>query len=203
VSRVLIVSRTRMRHERVCVGGHDLDHGFRSLRLLRSDGTNMLEKTALVIGDIWELDFRDRPGVQPPHVEDVLVESGKRVDRVRGLEAFLRERVDPWRGPPEQLFDGHVEGTPSGTAYVPNEEPLPRQSTGYWTPDAELDRRTFDDKVRYFYLGSSVATRFSWVGMEDPPDEIPVESLVRVSLARLWSPPSAPAGYYVQISGAY
>lgn len=203
MTRVLIVSRTRMRHARVCVGGHDLEHRFRSLRLLQNDGTNMLEKTRLVIGDVWDLDFRDKPGVQPPHVEDVIVKSGKRVDRVSPLAPFLRERVGLWRGRPEELFDGHVVGTPSGTAYVPDEDPLPGRSTGYWLPDAELDRRTFDEKVRFFYLGASEATRFSWVGMEDPPDGVPEGSLVRVSLARLWSPPSAPAGYYVQISGVY
>ena len=86
----MIVSKTRMRQGRVCVGGHDLADGFRSLRLLQPDGTNMEEKTALAIGDVWELDFRQKPGVQPPHVEDVLVKSAKKVKHIAPLEAFLR-----------------------------------------------------------------------------------------------------------------
>jgi hypothetical protein len=34
MSRVLIVSKTRMRGYHACVGGHDLDESMRSIRLL-------------------------------------------------------------------------------------------------------------------------------------------------------------------------
>jgi len=192
-----------MRNDRVCVGGHDLDAGFQSVRLLRADGTNMLEKDPLQIGDVWEIDYRPRPGVQRPHVEDVLVISGKRDRRIANVERYLRQRVTPRLGTPQELFDGTVTGTPSGTAYVPDQPPLPTRSTGYWIPDSDLYRRSFENKTRFIYAAPSLANRLSWVGMEDPPETLAAGNLVRVSLARLWSPPSAPSGYYVQISGVY
>ena len=101
------------------------------------------------------------------------------------------------------MFDGLVEGTSSGTAYVPAGERLPTQSTGYWIGDDDLYRTVFDERMRFVYEGASMADRFSWVGMESAPESITTGTLVRVSLARLWNPPSAPAGYYVQLSGTY
>jgi hypothetical protein len=203
MSRVLIVARTRMRNSRVCVGGHDLDADFRSVRLLRSDGSNMFETSPLAVGDIWAMEYRDSPGLHAPHLEDVLVAKGAHVNEVERLERFLRKNTSPWRGNPRLLFDGTVAATPSGTAYVPNEGPLPERSTGYWIPGHDLDLRSFDEKDRFVYLGGGDIERFSWVGMEDPPESIAAGSLVRVSLARLYSPSSAQAGYYVQISGIY
>ena len=80
MSRVLVVSRTRMTQGRVCVGGHDLDDGFRSLRLLTKAGMNVREELAIAPGEVWELDYADRPNPDPPHVEDVLVSQGKRIE---------------------------------------------------------------------------------------------------------------------------
>jgi hypothetical protein len=205
MSRVLIASRTRMNSGRVCVGGHDLDDDFRSVRLLTPSARNMPEDKPLKIGDIWELDYAAREDPDPPHVEDVLVSGGKRVDAValKDLAAYLSERVTPWTGSSEELFDGTVVATPSGRVHVPEEGPLPNHSTGYWTPDEEVAKRISFEKVRYLYMGPSAADEFTWAGVEDPPDGIPAGSLVRVSLARWFNPSSAPAGYYAQISGVY
>lgn len=203
MSRVLIVSRTRMRNGRVCVGGHDLDRAFRSLRLLRFNASNMLEEAPLSIGDVWDVVYRERAAAVAPHLEDVLVSHGKRRESIAELGAFLRRNTKPWRGGPRTLFDGTVAGTPSGRAYVPEDSQLPPCSTGYWIPSHDLDLKSFNGKVSFIYLGGGQIDRFSWVGMTDPPEEIIAGSLVRVSLARHYSPRSAPAGYYVQISGVY
>jgi hypothetical protein len=80
MSRVLVVSRTRMNQGRVCVGGHDLDDDFRSLRLLNKSGMNIKEEVGIDIGDLLELDYEDHPEPDPPHVEDVLVTQAKRVE---------------------------------------------------------------------------------------------------------------------------
>jgi hypothetical protein len=205
MSRVLIVSRTRMNKGRVCVGGHDLDRDFRSVRLLTLGGMNMPEDKPLQVGDIWELDYSDHEDPDPPHVEDVVVTSGKRVDAIAlsELASHLTERVTPWNGSPEGLFDSTVAATPSGRVYVPEEGPLPTHSTGYWIPDDEVAKRISFGKVRYLYMGTCEMDEFAWAGVAEPPDGIPAGSLVRVSLARWFNPSSAPAGYYVQISGVY
>jgi len=205
MSRVLIVSRTRMNKGRVCVGGHDLDRDFRSVRLLTPGGMNMPEDKPLQVGEIWELDYTDHEDPDSPHVEDVLVTGGKRVDAIPSgeLAGYLIERVTPWSGSPEGLFECTVAATPSGRVYVPEEGPLPACSTGYWIPDHEVAKRISFGKVRYLYMGPSAVDEFTWAGVADPPDHIPAGSFVRVSLARWFNPSSAPAGYYVQISGVY
>lgn len=82
MSRVLVVARTRMNQGRVCVGGHDLDQDFRSLRLLTKAGMNIKEEVGIDIGDILDLDYQDHPEPDPPHVEDVLVSEAKRAEKI-------------------------------------------------------------------------------------------------------------------------
>ncbi|MFI4977281.1 MAG: hypothetical protein ACHQC8_01165 [Solirubrobacterales bacterium] len=70
MSRVLVVSKTRMRGGHVCVGGHDLDKGMRSLRLLRLDGAYMPADTRFEIGQVWELDYQP---AQDVHLGETMV----------------------------------------------------------------------------------------------------------------------------------
>jgi hypothetical protein len=197
VSRVLIVSKTRMRGAHVCVGGHDLDEDMRSVRLLKPDATNMPSDTRF--GQVWELDYRPSPHIRKPHVEDVLVESrgARHVDTVSPLGPFLRNRVKIWEGVP---FEGKLIRTESGTGYVPSEGPFPSCSTGYWIPEQTL---VFDGDGRYVLHVDGGRRRIRYVGVAEPVDRIAPGTLLRVSLARPWSPPNAPDGLYLQISGWY
>lgn len=199
MSRVLVVSKTRMRGGHVCVGGHDLDQGMRSLRLLRPDGTNMVADTRFAIGQVWELNYQPAQDVQPPHVEDVLVDPhrARHVDAVAPLGAFLRERVAVWTGTP---FEGGLRRTDSGTGYVPIDGPFPTCSTGYWIPERPLD---FDGNSRYVFRAEGGQRRVRYVGVAEPTSRIERGTLVRVSLARPWRPSNAPPGLYLQISGWY
>lgn len=194
-----------MNKGRVCVGAHDLDAEFRSLRLLTPSGENMPEDKPLDIGTIWDLEYEDRPDVDPPHVEDVLVRGGKRVEEIPldQLRDYLLARVTPWEGSPESLFDRTVQATPTGRILVRDDGPLPKMSTGYWLPDADLVKRLSFEKVRYLYIGPGEADEFTWAGVESAPEVIRAGTLVRVSLARWFNPSTAPAGYYAQISGVY
>jgi hypothetical protein len=89
MSRVLIVSKTRMRGDHVCVGGHNLDESMRSIRLLQADGTNMSAGTGFEIGQVWDLDYEPATDIRPPHVEDVFVKShgARHVDTIQSLGA--------------------------------------------------------------------------------------------------------------------
>jgi hypothetical protein len=199
VSRVLIVSKTRMRGAHVCVGGHDLDNDMRSLRLMQPDGTNMPSDTRFDIGQVWELDYRPSPHIRKPHVEDVMVgqRGARQIDTVSPLGPFLRSRVTTWKGVP---FEGTLMRTGSGAGYVASEGPFPSCSTGYWLPEPAL---VFDGDGRYVFYVDGGRRRIRYVGVADPADRIEIGTLVRVSLARPWSPPNAPEGLYLQISGCY
>ena len=198
MSRVLVVSKTRMRGA-VCVGGHDLDDNMRSLRLMRPDGTNMPADSGFEIGQVWELRYEPSPHARRPHVEDVLVDTrgAQQVDTVSPLGPFLRNRVTVWKDVP---FEGKLMRTDSGTGYVPSEGPFPSCSTGYWLPEQTL---AFDGDGRYVFSVDGGRRRIRYVGVADPVDRIASGTLLRVSLARPWSPPNAPDGLYLQISGWY
>jgi hypothetical protein len=199
MSRVLIVSKTRMRGDYVCIGGHNLDESMRSIRLLQPDGTNMPAGTRFEIGQVWDLDYEPAIDIRPPHVEDVFVNShgARHIDTIQSLGAFLRTRVTVWA---ETLFDGMLLRTNSGTGYVPIDGPLPSCSTGYWLPEQPLD---FAGDNRYVFRADGGRRRIRYVGMAEATARIEPGTLVRMSLARAWAPSNAPAGLYLQISGWY
>src|SRR5436190_14762237 len=113
---VLVVARTRMSGDRVCVGGIGLETG-RSLRLLRSDGRNLHENREIRPGEVWDLTYRDHPSRKPPHVEDVIVSHGTPLRIVTDIHAELLTLVEPWRGPLESIFDGRLRTNANGRAY--------------------------------------------------------------------------------------
>jgi hypothetical protein len=198
--RIVIVGKTRMRGGRVCVGAHDLD-SFRSLRLSRHDGTYVEEDAALEIGDIWEVDYRDRPGTTPPHVEDVIVaEGGTRRGRQADLGRLIAQRDVVWTSV-DELFDGGLAFTAAGTAYIPVDGRLPARSTGYWRIDSELTHYTSYGRPRYRWGGDGPLRSAAYVGVADPADRIPAGTLVRLSLSHAQQPPNQPNGYWLQLSG--
>lgn len=194
-----------MNQGRVCVGGHDLDEDFRSVRLLTKGATYIKESAGIDVGEIWELDYVERPEIVPPHIEDVLVGEASRVETlaIADVRDLILDKETPWRGAPDSIFDKTVTATESGRVYVPDSPSLPSRSTGYWLPDEELIMHMAFGKPKFLYSGSSALNGFTWAGVAESPARILPETLVRVSLARWHDPASAPAGYYVQISGVY
>jgi hypothetical protein len=65
MSRVVIVARTRMQHDRLCIGGHDLDNGFRGVRLLDKFGDHWPPDVPFSVGSLWRIRYR-RPSASPP-----------------------------------------------------------------------------------------------------------------------------------------
>jgi hypothetical protein len=194
-----------MNKGRVCVGGHDLDRDFRSLRLLTKGGMNLKEDDGIAVGQIWDLDYDDHAETDPPHIEDVLVKDGEHTEDLSAsqLRALILENETPWKGAPDALFDGTVAATANGRVYLPDDGPLPNCSTGYWIPGDDLIKRMSFDRAKFVYAGGGALNEFTWAGMEEPPPRIASGRLTRVSLARWYSPSSAPSGYYTQISGVY
>jgi hypothetical protein len=201
--RIIIVSRTRMREGRVCVGAHDLDD-FRGLRLYKHDGTYLNEGDRIAIGEIWELEYRSKSNLDPPHVEDVIVahEGASRVGREPDLSALIRRRDEIW-ATPDELFEGCLRITGAGSAYVPADGPLPSRSTGYWSLDMALQRQQMDGKTRYLRAAANELRRVSYVGIAAPRATIPAGTLVRVSLSRRFAPTDDHNGYWLQLSGWY
>jgi hypothetical protein len=200
--RVVIVAKTRFGDYQMCIGAHDLEDGFRSLRLFRQDGAYLDRSAALEIGDVFELNYTPSAGARPPHVEDVRVarSSGVRVGVEIGLASLIIANDRVWQSVAE-LFDGCLRYTERGAGYVSEGGPLPSRSTGYWLIDGPLRRVTYEDTVRYQWDGPGELYRLTYVGLAEAPQTIRAGSLVRLSLSQAYEPPNLPRGYWLQLSG--
>lgn len=209
MERVLIVAKTQMGSV-ACIGGLSLDTN-KSVRLLRSDGSNQPMNTLFDVGQVWELDFHRSSQITPPHVEDVFVTKEQYIGQQSNLRTFLIQRVQPWEGGPEKLFNGllsidHTKG------FISRRSGIPNCSTGYWLPDTELILTYRDNKpyyeIDYLIRISNDSSRrtlsIKYVGFSDPIPQIRVKCLVRVSLARWWTRSGVnEERCYLQLSGWY
>ncbi len=200
--RVLVVARTRMATDRVCVGGIELDTG-QSLRLLGSDGRNLSEEHQIRPGAVWDLTYANPPyGLEPPHVEDVIVSRGHKEQDVPDMKGAILQVWTPWECELDQIFDGHLDVTENGTAFLGPRSQLPAGSTGFWESRTEA---TIDSWQRYWFDGGQRIQRVRYKGMTAPIQTIPKGALIRFSLAR-WAefPPGVgEQRCYLQLSEVY
>lgn len=211
---VLIVSKTHMTTA-ICVGGILADSRF--VRLLDIDGHNQPLDTEFNIKDVWTIEFHEKTNKRPPHIEDILISKAnfkfKLKEDARLLEVINQKfNITIWKGGIDNLFDGKLQWTEGDSGYISETGGIPKNSVGFWITDKELKRRDYKEKVRYSYLLSqSISGSFlhnqwrniSFVGFQEPIETIPSGTLVRVSLARWWSPDESEERCYLQLSGWY
>jgi len=203
--KVIMVAKTRMGERYCCVGGLELD-SRQSVRLLQSNGYNQPVDTPFEVGQIWDLEFDRRKDATPPHVEDVLVRSGRQVGEEPNLLEYLLQRIKPLRGDPKALFDGLLWSTEGGSGYISEAGGIPAQSVGFWMPNMTLTRADYGEKCRYQYPGDSMIRYLTYTGIADPEGSLEAGSLLRMSLARWWKPKhmeSQEERCYLQLSGWY
>ena len=217
--RVLIVAKTRM-GSGACIGG--LTETGKSVRLIPSnedphDGANKEYN----VGEIWEITAEPVPetGLIPPHNEDIAVHKKSRLHTTqdtKDLVSAIELLMPPKTGPPQELYEGLLQSTSSGSLYVPAGDDVPPYSTTFWRPDKPLTRDTEERRIRYRYPTDFCRASFglqavpkggctlTFVGFQEPLETIPAGMLLRVSLAHRWRPkddPYAEERHYVQISG--
>lgn len=164
MSKILIVSKTRMANSCVCVGGIDLDNKS-SVRLLNSTGYHeSIDECPHNIRDIWEIQYYPKP--RPlPHSEDICVLSGNKVETLRQdlsvLDILKQLDSTVYNGNICDTFEGKLQCTNSGTFYI-SEDSVPNNSTCFWICDKEILRDDYRNKIRYSYNDGTRkwATRF-------------------------------------------
>jgi len=189
----------------VCVGGLTLADN-RMVRLLPDQGYNHSVGVPYQVGQIWEMKLSPAREPRPPHVEDVRVLSCKLLETQTHLAEFLLQRIEPWRGSPQALFEGLLQATPAGSGYISHQTGVPAHSTGFWIPDKALQRTDYKAKVRFHYPSGDGVQHFTYVGFDEPPTHLAAGTLLRISLARWWQPEDAPEieeRCYLQLSGWY
>ncbi len=184
---VIIVSKTRMLNA-CCVGA--LSISGRSLRLLDETGQNQPLNTNIEVRQVWEINFKEKPNLTPPHIEDVLVTYQRLKDPLKSdltmFQMVERYNAPIWRGNPDVLFDELLQWTDNGSGYISEEGEVPQHSVGFWVPDRNLTMSTVFDKTRYSYPNINGWRSLPYVGFVNPVDIIPSGTLVRISLARWW-----------------
>ncbi len=202
MSRVVITSKTRM-SQGYCVGGYDVSSNS-YVRLLTKNGCNQGYDTQFEIGELWNLTYLPRQNVTPPHVEDVLVKKQIYIRDIPDLSDYIQKRVVPFKGSVTGLFNNKLGFTAKGGPYISASKGLPTNSVGFWLIPKELSLvKTENGKARYQVKGECY--QMPYVGLEPAIQNIPAGTLVRVSLARWWSPnpEECENRCYMQLSGWY
>jgi len=199
---VVIVSKTHMSHAS-CVGAVTGNGEF--VRLLNEYGYNQDHDTSLKIGDVWTIEYLEKENRRPPHIEDILVSKKKykfSFETIDKMVDYLKGKLNIkiWEGSTDILFDSKIQWTIGGSGYISETGEIPDNSVGFWIPAKDLIRNDFQDKVKYSY---PIRWRsITFVGFQKPVEIIPAGTLIRVSLARWWSP-NDEERCYLQLSGWY
>ncbi|PKH06677.1 hypothetical protein CXF93_12330 [Moritella sp. Urea-trap-13] len=123
------------------------------------------------------------------------------IKRIPDLSTYIQKRVAPFKGCITGLFNNKLGFTRNGSPYINQSNGLPDNSVGFWLTTKELC--LVEGKSRYKVKGEYYEVKY--VGLQPAVESIPVGTLVRVSLARWWSP--APEEFeercYMQLSGWY
>ena len=212
MSRVIIVSRTRMANGYVCVGGVDVDY-CRSVRLLTANGCHeMSGDCPYDIWDIWDMDYYMKQRRPNPHTEDANVTRREKINRVDALNMSVsrfatvleNSHIPLFRGSLFSVFDGKLKLTDMDKMYISKED-VPNYSTCFWICDKRL--LGYESRGRWQYRYNNMTNRYgytiSYVGAAEHLDTIEAGSLVRLSLAHWWKPEDSDdeERCYLQLSG--
>lgn len=200
--KAVIVAKTRM-GSGACVGALTFDG--RSLRLIAADrATNDQFNMEYQVGEVWEIESSQPREIIPPHVENIIVQRKQRLGSISGIETFIEQQMPPVCGGVSELFDGLAQNTQSGSLYISEHIGLPSRSTLFWRPDRPLTLDDHNRRLRYRYPTDQGGCTLTFVGFQEPIEEIPAGTLLRVSLAHWWRPADKPGTElrcYAQLSG--
>ncbi|MBI5208832.1 MAG: hypothetical protein HY927_02525 [Elusimicrobia bacterium] len=192
--RIVVVGRTKMGDQMVCIGALSID-GRQSLRLLSKDGSNWPSDARFRVGGIWEVELGKPTSVVPPHVEDILVLAHSYIGEHKNLKKTILASPSLWPGQLGDVFDRSLVVSASGRGYVLQGGRIPSRSTGFWVTDRDLSLDATQRKPVYLIPATgrtcSHPTSIAYAGDTAPVNVIRAGTLVRFSLARWWTPEDA------------
>ena len=199
---VLILSKTKYGSTQYCIGGINIKNN-EFIRLLQPNGYYQPLDTPLNIGDLWDINYTKSPHIHEPHNEDVFINNFKFIEKIYNLESYIKTLNIPiWKDSITNIFDGKLLWTYGGKGYLSaNVKNYPVHSVGFWISDKDL---IFNGKD-YIYRNTSEEKQVVYKGNLEPISIIPKGKLIRMSLAKWWSPQDSniEARCYLQLSGWY
>ena len=189
MKRVLVLSKTKMQDNRVCVGGVDLDNRC-SVRLLDYSGHHeSIELCPYNLLDIWEVEYCKTNRRPAPHLEDVNVirrqRANENIDASNLLNILSNGGVNIYnKGSLFSAFDGKLCSGGSHSLYINHNNGVPDHSTCFWVSDKTIRQSRFSipEKVKFEYCHNDVWYQIAYVGFEPVPDVIPAGTEVLVSM---------------------
>ena len=178
---------------------------FDSFRLMLIHTMARIEN--MNVGEIWEISAEPETSLIPPHNENIVVYEKKLIHPAKDqkdLGPAIELLMPPKTGHPQELYEGLLKITGSGSLYIPAGDDVLHYSTTFWRPDQPLIRDTEGRRVRYRYPSQHGGCTLTFVGFQEPVETIPAGTLLRVSLAHRWRPkdePDAEERHYAQLSG--
>ena len=108
--KVLIVAKTRQ-GSGACIGGITFEG--HSVRLIAADAAfNEHVGLEYVVGEVWELDATPADQVIPPHVENIVVRSKRRLGPMTDPVPFIEAHMPPVVGGADLLYEGLAQAAP-------------------------------------------------------------------------------------------
>jgi ATP-dependent DNA helicase RecQ len=199
--KVLIVARTRQ-GSGACIGGITSDG--RSVRLVAANAeTNEHAGLEYAVGEVWEVEATPAARVVPPHVENIIVSTKRKLGKVADPVSVIERHMSPVVGDITALYDGLAQATEHGSLYIAERSGIPVCSTMFWRPPQPLQRSDDGKRIRYCYPAPDGTRSLVFVGFQEPVEVIPAGALLRVSLAHWWRPQDSDCEQrcYVQLSG--
>ncbi len=150
---ILITSKTH-KGKAACVGGLVISNN-RFVRLLNPGNWDQYADTDFDIGDVWNINFQDGTDAEPPHIEDVIIQSKDYIREIENVSEFIiNSGITIYRGAPNQIFNGRLGWTGSGRfPYVGFESKVDRIPAGtlmrmslarWWKPeDSDMNERCY------------------------------------------------------------
>lgn len=208
--KVLILARTLMKKDRVCIGGILLSHS-RYVRILDLEEKNVNKVEPYQIGQIYDIKYYYRNNVELPHLEDIIVVDRNYFRTMYSLEFYTKlKELNLNLGCIKNLFDGNLNWDEQ-RGYLSRNTTIPNASVLITSLKYPLYKSKFEDRCFYTYIEDKVY-KIRYVGEKDIStlNIVPTGTLIRFSIARWWTGHNHlnKDGYleeraYLQISGFY
>lgn len=192
VSKVIILSRTKMSGNNICVGGYCLTKK-KYVRLLSDRVQALHAAEPYQVGEVYEIAYSPRYTYQidPPHVEDIAV-YGKKYLQTIGQNDLLNKVAIPL-----SIGPLHIQNLFESTLKWKNEKgyllksAIPSSSVVIAKLSHSLEKKQIEDSFSYIDKSGFLPKRYAvkYVGEKSFSQDIvlPAGTPIRFSLARWWN----------------
>ncbi len=202
ISDVVIVSKTRMANNNICVGAYDLAHD-RMLRLLSHEARALTDDYPYEIGQSYSIKYQDRYEVFAPHTEDVAVYEFQEIPPEDNHDMDLI--TSDWAVDCNDLSDlfNNKLCWENESGFIEEHNNI-NFSVQIATLDQELYKEGNYYTQKKFGLTIKKVKYVGYLDIRFMPEIIQSNTKIRFSLARLWDKnDDGNRRAYLQLSGIY